>query len=76
MQLDEDTQEYYLADPEGETSVAEMEDKAIDMHDKLNHKPVAPVLAAMHRSGAGSVLTQYAALKAGQTYAWEMVVKD
>ena len=32
MQLDEDTQEYYLADPDDEDSVAEMEDEAIDMH--------------------------------------------
>ena len=36
MQLDEDTQEYYLADPDEEDSVAEMEDEAIDVHNKRN----------------------------------------
>ena len=71
MQLDEDTQEYYLPDPDDEDSVADMEAEALDTHDQSNHAPVAQILAAMHKAGAGSVLAQYAALKPGQTYTWE-----
>ena len=46
------------------------------MHDQCNHEPAALILAAMHKAGAGSVLAQYAALKPGQTYTWEMVMLD
>ena len=54
MQLDEDTQEYYLSDPDDETNTVELEATAIDMHDKKSRKPMGLILKLMHQNGAGS----------------------
>ena len=62
MKLDEDIQEYNLADPEDENNTVKLEDKAIDAYDKKHNESLELILALMHHYGA-SVLAQYEALE-------------
>ena len=76
MQLDEDTQEYYLSDPDDETNTVELEATAIDMHNIKSRKPMGLILMLMHQNGAGSALAQYESLEDGKPYSWESITKD
>jgi len=48
MKLDEDTQEYYLDDPDDSSNAVALEEKKIDMHDAKNRGPVGLLLILTH----------------------------
>jgi len=76
MKLDEDTQEYFLDDPDDSNNAVALEEKKIDMHDAKNRGPVGLLIILMHHYGAGSVLAQYESLAKGESYTWTMISKD
>ena len=76
MKLDEDTQEYFLDDPDDSNNAVALEEKKIDMHDAKNRGPVGLLIILMHHYGAGSALAQYESLARNESYTWVMISKD